>query len=49
MGQMAEDILDGACCALCGQYFEIEHGYPIACTDCWDEKCGYQKATENLI
>lgn len=22
MGDIAEDIIDGSCCALCGQYFE---------------------------
>jgi hypothetical protein len=21
-----------------------EHGYPVACDECWDEECGYQKA-----
>ena len=45
----AQDIIDGACCALCGVYFEEEHGYPIACTDCWTTDCGYQKATEEEI
>lgn len=62
MGEMAEDILDGSCCALCGCYFRAEpreelktaenpdgdsiysHDYPVACEDCWEEDCGYQKA-----
>ncbi|MDD4970734.1 MAG: hypothetical protein PHT07_15010 [Paludibacter sp.] len=22
MGEIAEDMLDGSCCSLCGQYFE---------------------------
>lgn len=20
------------------------HGYPVACKDCWDKNCGYEKA-----
>lgn len=45
---MAEDMIDGSCCQLCGQYFESEeekdghpviytHGYPVVCGDCWGE------------
>lgn len=49
MGQHADDIIDGACCALCGQFFEQEHGYPVACFDCWDEDCGYEVADHDLI
>ena len=26
---IAEDIIDGWCCQLCGVYFEEEHGYPV--------------------
>jgi len=48
MGQVADDMLDGSCCSICGQYFEHEkstedkpiiheHGYPVVCFDCWDE------------
>lgn len=67
MGEIANDMIEGRCCALCGQYFvksnivdnkeyEImggeelyEHGYPVACKDCWEPGCGYQKAiTETL-
>lgn len=52
MGEMAEDILDGSCCALCGCYFKhpkkenegYSHGYPVACKDCWEPDCGYGKA-----
>ena len=50
MGEIAEDIINGECCALCGQYFfnekmEIcEHEYPVACWDCWEKDCGYQKS-----
>lgn len=66
MGEIADDIIEGACCALCGQYFvasntidqdeyEImnpdlhEHGYPVACKECWEEDCGYQKATAETV
>lgn len=49
MGQAAEDILNGFSCALCGCFFENEHGYPVACKECWTTKCGYQKATEEAI
>lgn len=49
MGEIAEDIYEGACCALCGQYFIQKdkeefiyvHGFPVACNECYDEDCGY--------
>jgi hypothetical protein len=44
MGEIAEDMINGASCALCGCYFEHEHDYPVACKHCWKPKCGYQKA-----
>lgn len=52
MGQIADDIIDGNCCALCGCYFVTdkdelyEHGYPVACWGCWEEGCGYERADE---
>ena len=67
MGEIADDMISGACCALCGQYFvksnvvdtdefeiisdpEIyEHGYPVACKECWDKDCGYEKATAETL
>jgi ribosomal protein S27E len=55
MGQIAEDMLDGSCCSLCGQYFEhpkggiYVHGYPVVCDDCYDENCGYSKAEANTF
>jgi hypothetical protein len=52
---LSEDITAGACCAFCTSYFvtkirgqetgPYEHGYPVACWDCWEEDCGYKKAT----
>lgn len=49
MSEIAEDMIDGSCCSLCGQYFTkndklYTHGYPVACWDCWEEDCGYPKA-----
>jgi hypothetical protein len=43
MGEIADDIVEGRCCSLCGQYFQDPddedsihtHGYPVVCKDCW--------------
>lgn len=67
MREIANDIIDGNCCALCGQYFVkkkvtsdlsavisdvtkkndpsfvFTHGFPVACYDCWEPDCGYEK------
>lgn len=45
MGQIAEDILEGWCCAYCGVYFTEPHGYPVVCEDCYaDDSDTYPKA-----
>jgi hypothetical protein len=45
MGDIAEAIINGEQCALCGEEFlEGDHGYPVACKACWTKDCGYQKA-----
>ena len=52
MGEIAQEIINGECCALCGCYFyeagttniTYKHGYPVACHDCYTPDCGYQKA-----
>ena len=54
MGELADSIIDGECCELCGMYFEDAHGYPVICKDCWKdltklERKGHQQATEELI
>ena len=49
MGEIADDMIEGACCSLCGEYFEEEHGYPVACEDCWEPDCGYQEAISKTI
>lgn len=55
MGDVADSVLAGACCASCGSYFVREHGYPVLCTWCWRrprltdderERTPYQLATE---
>ena len=45
MGEISEDMLDGSCCELCGQYFRhpdyddsiYVHENPVVCWDCWRE------------
>lgn len=49
MGEIADDMIDGACCSLCNVYFIEEHGYPVVCSSCFDEDCGYEEATEEEI
>lgn len=54
---IAEDMIDGCCCALCGQYFAnpdesnsiYAHGYPVACSDCWTKDCGYEQSLTNTL
>lgn len=41
MGDLADDIIEGACCSDCGVYFEEEHGYPVLCKSCWEEEKEY--------
>lgn len=51
MGEIADDMISGFSCSICGVYFEKEHGYPVVCNGCWEdltpglrEKGGHQKA-----
>ena len=46
MGEVADDMIDGLSCIICGLYFAdrsgeeptiYEHGYPVVCWDCWGE------------
>lgn len=37
MGDVANDMVGGACCSACGIYFKDEHGYPVLCVGCWDD------------
>ena len=61
MGQMADDMVEGVCCELCGQYFQGKnenelhaHGYPVVCWECWPgltkkEKKQHQKALRPTV
>jgi hypothetical protein len=35
MGEIADDMIEGAICSRCGIYFQEEHGYPVVCKQCW--------------
>lgn len=43
MGEIADDMIEGRACQMCGCYFvdpadesEIyEHGFPVTCAACW--------------
>ena len=67
MGEIANDMIEGRCCALCGQYFvkeknipsdgihveadvyvEYDHGYPVACNECWEQDCGYERQDKKV-
>ena len=37
MGEIADDMISGACCSLCGMYFVEDHGYPVVCPDCYQD------------
>lgn len=50
-----DDILNGACCAICDCYFidesenYVEHGHMTACSNCWFEGCKYPKSKYNVF
>jgi len=54
MGEIADDMVNGAKCSHCGVYFAVEHGYPVLCRDCFHgetkaERAGLQRATEEEL
>ena len=55
MGEIADSMVNGECCQLCGQYFVKAHGYPAVCKeDCWPdltkkEKKQYQLAIHKTL
>ena len=61
MGEIADDMIDGSSCSLCGCYFKdpkhleagvnkmYTHGYPVACKDCYEPDCGFPKADVNTF
>lgn len=38
MGEIADDIVNGLSCSCCGVYFERKHGYPVLCSDCFEDE-----------
>ena len=34
MGEVAEMMLDGTLCSVCGTYIGTDAGYPVTCDDC---------------
>lgn len=38
MGEMAEWILEGGCCQICGCEFDEPTGYPTTCDSCLEEE-----------
>lgn len=55
MGEIADDMIDGTCCCLCGCYFQDDEGgiytheHPAVCWECWNdltdkEKSNYTKS-----
>lgn len=57
MGEVADDMINGRCCSLCGQYFQhpkkqdriFEHGFPVYCSDCWEPDCGHERAVVDTL
>lgn len=54
MGENADDIINGACCSHCGDYFTGDHDYPVLCRECYDsespsERAGLQRATYDKL
>lgn len=49
MGEIADDLINGATCSECSTYFKsngelgVEHGYPAVCRDCWAVADGAQR------
>lgn len=43
MGEIADDYINGACCAFCEAYFPKDHGYPAICSECWKESTAAEK------
>ena len=46
MGELADDIINGQSCSWCGVCFVKEHGYPVACKDCWEDHDDQHDKTE---
>lgn len=44
MGEIAGDMVNGACCSHCGVYFAEENGYPVLCHSCYDSETKKERA-----
>jgi len=56
MGDIADDIMSGACCQECNVYFVAPHGHPVLCHECWREytekervDAGYMRAANDEL
>lgn len=54
MGEIADSMIAGETCSLCGTMFKEAHGYPVVCNSCWkgltpEEKKEYTKATNKEL
>lgn len=49
MGEIADSIIEGECCALCGQFFEEAQGFPCVCAECYEFDCGYELSGSDVI
>lgn len=54
MGKIADEVMQGEQCELCGVMFEEPHGFPVVCKDCYreltkDEKKQYIRATKEEL
>jgi hypothetical protein len=52
MGEIADDMIEGRACELCGQYFIDKNddlidgdGFPQVCKDCWLDLTSYERKT----
>jgi len=48
MGDIADDIIDGFQCSWCGVCFTQEHGYPVACNDCWKSATNQERSNSGV-
>ena len=49
MGEIANDLVNGACCSWCSKYFKKEHGYPVICKECFEEWCKEEHGNKNKL
>lgn len=42
MGEIADSMIDGDSCQECGVCFEVSHGFPVLCGDCWNAEFSHR-------